>query len=174
MESSKRRWLITAILAAILGCMLHFIFDLLSGFTPVGIIGAVNESVWEHMKLAFWPMLVLGALAGTRFGYSTREWAFPLAEGITVSLFAIPLGYYFIECGLGIESVIIDIVLFFAAVFVGFGIIERTLKRDTAHLAVLGWFVLAVWAACFIIFTFFPLHLPLFFDSSGAFYGMPH
>jgi len=174
MQSSKSRWFITAILAAVLGSMLHFLFDLLLGFAPAGVIASVNESVWEHMKLAFWPMLVLGALASTRFGYSPREWAFPLAKSITVALLAIPLGFYSIRYGLGIERVIVDIALFFAAVLIGIGILERMLKKDNAHLAVLGFFILAVWAACFIIFTFFPLHLPLFFDAGGRFYGIPH
>jgi len=37
---------------------LHFTFDL-SGRNPfAGIFSAVNESVWEHLKLSFWPALL--------------------------------------------------------------------------------------------------------------------
>ena len=174
MQSSKSRWLIPAILVAVLGSMLHFLFDLLFELAPAGIIAAVNESVWEHMKLAYWPMVALGALTSTRFGYLFGEWAFPLAKSITVTLLVIPLSYYFILCGLGVESLIVDIMLFLAAVLIGFGILENTLKKDTAHLAASGTFILAAWAVCFIVFTFFPPHIPLFLDTAGGFYGIPH
>ena len=44
---------------SILGGLLHFTFEL-SGFNPiVGTFSAVNESVWEHLKLGFWPILLL-------------------------------------------------------------------------------------------------------------------
>ena len=90
MNASKLHWIAYALLAALAGSALHFVFDLLSGFAPVGIIAAVNESVWEHMKLAFWPMLVFGAFASRH--YSFREWVFPLAMSITVGLFGDPAG----------------------------------------------------------------------------------
>ena len=43
---------------SLLGGVLHFTFGW-SGYNPVvGIFSAVNESVWEHLKLGFWPALL--------------------------------------------------------------------------------------------------------------------
>ena len=50
------RWEMWGILfIVILGSSLHFTFELAGGWRPLGIISAVNESVWEHLKLTFWP-----------------------------------------------------------------------------------------------------------------------
>ncbi len=62
MESYRRLILnlelIGIIFIVFLGSMLHFTFEL-SGRNPlVGIFPAVNESVWEHLKLAFWPAML--------------------------------------------------------------------------------------------------------------------
>ena len=41
----------------LLGSALHFTYEL-SGESPiVGVFSAVNESVWEHMKIAFSPQI---------------------------------------------------------------------------------------------------------------------
>ncbi len=37
--------------------LLHFLFEWSSYATPVALIAAVNESLWEHLKIAFWPAL---------------------------------------------------------------------------------------------------------------------
>lgn len=40
------------------GSALHFVFEWLEEWPPVALIAAVNESVWEHLKLAFWPGMI--------------------------------------------------------------------------------------------------------------------
>ena len=45
--------LVGMVFIILLGSMSHFTFEL-SGFNPiVGAFSAVNESVWEHLKLGF-------------------------------------------------------------------------------------------------------------------------
>ena len=52
-------WEAGAFVVIMLGASaLHFAFEL-SGFTePVAVIGSVNESTFEHLKLFFWPALL--------------------------------------------------------------------------------------------------------------------
>ena len=54
-----RTWhIIGAAFTAFIGTLLHFAYEW-SGFNPVfAVFGAVNESVWEHLKLLFFPMSV--------------------------------------------------------------------------------------------------------------------
>jgi hypothetical protein len=40
------------------GSSLHFAFELSDYWTPLALIAAVNESVWEHLKIYFWPGLL--------------------------------------------------------------------------------------------------------------------
>jgi hypothetical protein len=44
---------------AIFGTSLHFFFELSNFWKPVVIIAAVNESTWEHLKMAFWQGLFI-------------------------------------------------------------------------------------------------------------------
>ena len=42
---------------AFAGALLHFAFELSDYWKPMAFIAAVNESVWEHQKMFFWPFL---------------------------------------------------------------------------------------------------------------------
>ena len=62
-----KKWFAAAAAASVcLGCAWHFLYDWYPHFL-VGLFAPVNESVWEHLKLLFWPVipaaLVLGRLA---------------------------------------------------------------------------------------------------------------
>ena len=39
------------------GSALHFAFELSEYWRPMAFFAAVNESVWEHLKMYFWPGL---------------------------------------------------------------------------------------------------------------------
>jgi hypothetical protein len=39
------------------GCMLHFLYRWTGFWPPVAWLTAVNDSLWEHGKPAFWPAL---------------------------------------------------------------------------------------------------------------------
>jgi hypothetical protein len=41
-----------------LGSAFHFTYEFSGRFAFVGVFSAVNESVWEHLKLAFWPSVI--------------------------------------------------------------------------------------------------------------------
>lgn len=58
-------WIVTA------GSLLHFAFELSEYWTPMALIAAVNESIWEHLKMYFWPGL---AFALVQYTY-TRNYA---------------------------------------------------------------------------------------------------
>ena len=44
------------IAVTVLGTLLHFVYGWSSSNMLVGLFAAVNESTWEHMKLAFYPI----------------------------------------------------------------------------------------------------------------------
>jgi len=55
----RTRVILRYLFVVLLGVFLHFAYEL-SGENPiVGLFALVNESVWEHLKLLFYPMLVL-------------------------------------------------------------------------------------------------------------------
>lgn len=44
-------------LIVLLGTALHYTYALSGECWLVGVFSAMNESVWEHLKLAVWPSL---------------------------------------------------------------------------------------------------------------------
>jgi hypothetical protein len=44
--------LVGIVFIIIIGSLLHFTFEL-SGHQAIGVFSAVNESVWEHLKLSY-------------------------------------------------------------------------------------------------------------------------
>ena len=55
-RSNHGIWLVWGI-TALIGTGWHFLYDWLP-FQLVGMVAPVNESVWEHLKLLFWPFLL--------------------------------------------------------------------------------------------------------------------
>ena len=69
----KRHWLLTALGAILAGAGLHFLWQALPN--PLfALISPVNESVWEHLKLLYWPMLA-AALVLARGPRRIAVWA---------------------------------------------------------------------------------------------------
>ena len=59
MKKYALKWeLLGIVFIIVLGGALHFVFDLSGEWPPLALIAAVNESVWEHLKLGFWPALI--------------------------------------------------------------------------------------------------------------------
>ena len=48
----------SVIFTFIVGTILHFTFELSGENGIVAIFSSVNESVWEHLKLLYFPMLI--------------------------------------------------------------------------------------------------------------------
>lgn len=46
-----------ALFVIIIGSIFHFVFEWSNQWLPLGAITPVNESVWEHLKLVFWPLV---------------------------------------------------------------------------------------------------------------------
>ena len=63
MQNKNRIIYITGYIAvAILGTLLHFVYEWSGSNMIVGLFSSTNESTWEHMKLAFYPMLIFSII----------------------------------------------------------------------------------------------------------------
>ena len=60
MDSKKllKYQIFSAIFTIILGTLLHFTYEWSGNNAFVGAFSSINESTWEHLKLAFYPMLI--------------------------------------------------------------------------------------------------------------------
>lgn len=165
-----------AVFAAAAGPLLHFAFAWSGNNALVGVVSAVNESVWEHMKLLAMPVLFFTALQFAVVGRHCPN--FPAARGISIlaGLAVIPLLFYGYTAVLGGNVMWVDIALFFLADFFLFWLDSMLLRQG--RLASNGWrkagaaLLLGI-LFLFIWFTFRPPHLGLWRDSVTGGYGIP-
>lgn len=56
--TTKKAFIIGAIITSILGVISHFLYEWSGENKFVALFCAVNESTWEHLKLLFFPFLL--------------------------------------------------------------------------------------------------------------------
>ncbi len=158
----------------VLGTVLHFAFGWSGRWTPIAPIAAVNESVWEHLKLGFWPALAYAALEYSRFGKSANNFFFAKTLGIYLIPITIVVLFYSYTAILGHDLLIVDIASFVVAVIVGQLVSYKLLLASPLQerLSRFAPIALAVLGILFVLFTFYPPQLSLFRDSVTGAYGI--
>jgi len=175
MKRSVLKWELVGIaVISIVGSVLHFVFEWSGGWEPVGVIAAVNESVWEHFKIAFWPALFYAIFEYPFLRRSTSNFMIAKAIGIYVMPVAIAVIFYSYTAIFGEEILIVDILIFFVAVALGQLASYRilTVRRWPRWTGRLGLVMVIALAVAFGMFTFYPPHLPLFRDAVSGGYGI--
>ena len=149
-------------------------FALLGEWPPIALIAAVNESVWEHLKLAFWPSIIYALIEWLFFRRETKNFWAAKTFGILTMPIIITSFFYGYKAFLGYNILWVDISLFVFAVFTGQMISCGLLLRQSfdSGLKILAMILLVMMIAAFSLFTFFPPHCPLFCDLQTGQYGI--
>lgn len=175
MKTSIFTWELSGIVVIFLsGSVFHFLFAWLGEWPPAALISAVNESVWEHLKLAFWPGLIYGLIESPFLRAKTKN--FWVAK--TCGLFTMPViivsVFYGYTALTGSHILWLDIALFALAVIAGqmisFVLMLRQPFRPKTRIVASVTLVLMI--VVFSLFSYFPPRWPLFRDSSTGQYGI--
>ncbi len=78
---------------SLVGTFLHFLYDLTNHNKLVGVFSAVNESVWEHIKLALTPTFLFSLIDGYFYGYYNNYFFAKLISILSI-IIVIPLLFY--------------------------------------------------------------------------------
>lgn len=164
--------LVGIVFIIILGSLLHFTFELSDHQAVVGIFSSVNESVWEHLKLAFWPALFF-AIIEYRPLKSIGNFLFAKGVGIYLMPTIIAVLFYSYTAIIGESVFAMDILIFIIAVIIGQLVsykllVSKTFPKIWGRIFLIALILLA---ALFVIFTFYPPHLPIFQDPITGGYG---
>ena len=60
--------IISIIIISIIGTISHFLYDISNHNKFIGLFSAVNESTWEHIKIALTPTFFWCIIDGILFG----------------------------------------------------------------------------------------------------------
>jgi hypothetical protein len=156
------------------GSALHFAFEWCGRLPVVAPFAAVNESVWEHLKLAFWPAVVYAAVEYLAFGRDTVGFCAAKSAGVLAMPLCIVILFYGYKALLGHHVLCLDILIFLVAVSVGQMSSWFLMLRGhrSAPFTLTGLVAVALLGACYAVFTFTPPRLPIFRDSATGAYGL--
>ncbi len=164
MQNTLKKYFISGFLfTAVAGTLFHFAYDFTGQNFFIGLFTPINESVWEHIKLLYFPMVLFSLFAAPKLSEEHPCVHFGLAAGILTGCLLIPILYYTYSGILGNHYAFVDISIYYICVLVAFLLAYRlTLScRGERFYPLLKW-LLFLFAACFFLFTYMPPALPLF------------
>ncbi len=158
----------------ILGSILHFAFAWSGYWQPLALFAAVNESVWEHLKLAFWPGLLWAIIEYYRSSkafsnfWSVKGFSLLIAPTLIVIIF---YGYTSL---LGANILILDICTFIFAIIIGQLVSSWLLLHSSRTIFVqyAGLSVLAAQIVAYATFTYDPPDFEIFIDKRDNIRGI--
>jgi hypothetical protein len=174
-RKSTLRWELGGIaFIIVLGSVLHFAFEWSGRAIAIAPIAAVNESVWEHLKLGFWPALIYAALEYRCFGKFVDNFRSAKTIGIYLIPITIVVLYYAYAATLGHGLLQIDITIFVIAVILGQLMSCKLLIASPlpARLNRFAPIALAVLGVLFVLFAFHTPQLSVFRDPVSGGYGI--
>ncbi len=169
MKALKRYTIIGIVFVLATGTLFHFLYDWTGQNEIIGLFTPINESIWEHMKLLFFPMSAYALIMIIKFHTKYPCITASLCTGILAGTLFIPLFYYAYTTVLGTNLFIIDISIFILSILIAFLLSYRLTRSGKlgAYTLLLCVFV-CILLVCFIIFTNHPPDTTLFQDPTAS------
>ena len=161
------------IFVGIAGVLLHFLFDWTGQSVIAALFSPVNESVWDHLKLIFFPMLIFAFAESRYIGKEYNNfWCVKLA-GMVIGILIIPILYYTIGGAFGTVPDWVNILIFFLADAFVFWVETKLFESSSFNCKsqTTAFVVLLLIAVIFVLMTFMSPHIPLFEDPITGTYG---
>ena len=165
MEKSTKKLILCYLAAAALGVLLHFLFSWFPN-PMTALFSPVRESIWEHVKLIYFPLLTMSLYMGRGGnGLGRAPWLLSMITACALTL-CVGYAYHIILRG---EAVLVDLILYFFALALGF-LLPKTLWPLCGQPGVekAAWALTILLGALIVWFAFFPPDTALFADLSDA------
>ncbi len=167
MEHSKRYTIIGIVFVLIIGTLAHFLYDWSEKKYIIGLFTPINESIWEHMKLLFFPMLIYSFFIIFKFKKTYSCITSSLLFGIIIGTLLIPIFYYAYTSILGQGFFILDIGTFILSIIIAFWLSYKlTLSCKLEPYTLLLCSLVCILFICFMIFTYNPPETRIFEDPT--------
>ena len=160
------------IVISTIGTLSHFLYDISNHNKIVGLFSAVNESTWEHIKIALTPTLLWGLLDGYIYG-TNPNYFFAKFASLLIIIILMPALYYGHKAIIKKEIFVLDIISFYIVIIASQLIFYAFLRLETVpyiiqYLSCAGTFLLF---GGYMIHTLMPAKSFLFKDPLTNKYG---
>lgn len=177
MEEKKKLKIVSIIsffVIAIIGTLLHFIYEFSLENKFVGSFSAVNESVFEHLKILVMPMFLVSIYEFIIFKSRKYNLFVALLFRIIAGIVFVILVFYTYTHIIGKNIAIVDILTFYIAILISQIIWYIVLVKCSfsKNISIISLIISLSMFVLFVIFTYFPPKLELFRDSTNSTYGI--
>ncbi len=153
------------IFVSVVGTLLHFAYEFSGNNILVGIFTPVNESIWEHTKLIFFPMLIYSVYLNKKISTKYPCISSAMIAGSLLGIVMIITLFYTYSGIIGFNVAFVDIAIFYISVIIAFfAVYKLTISCKMEEVGVLLQILEIATICLFIIFTFFPPNIPLFMN----------
>lgn len=173
-RKQKIMYIVGFFVISIIGTLLHFTFDFSGKNLFIAPFSAVNESVWEHLKIAVIPIILWTFIEFVSLKFrSDNLWISLLVKILTVMGLIILL-YYISKVFTKTHNTWLNIAIFYFSILIsqilGYKIVTSK-KVNVKYEEISKYIVIAIFLM-FIIFTFIPPKLSIFKDEVTSTYGV--
>lgn len=167
--------IIVIVVCLFLGTLLHFTYQWSGENLVVGSFSAVNESVWEHLKLVFYPMLIMAIIEYPFVKKIANNYIEAKTIGIFTAISFIIVSFFTYTGIIGTNFFLIDILIFIISVILGECISYKLMRRknESTNLSkILASAIIIFLLICFIVCTYYTPEVNLFRDFTSGAYGI--
>lgn len=164
--------IISVVIISVVGTISHFLYDISKHNKFIGLFSAVNESTWEHIKIALTPTLLWSLVDGFIYGEEPNYFLAKFVSLLTVILL-MPLLFYGYQIFTKKDIVKFDILIFYIVIIssqLAFYFIINASSIDFifSYLSCVGIFILF---GGYLIHTTLPAKSFIFKDPISKKYG---
>ena len=164
--------ILSIIIISVVGTIAHFIYELSDHNKVVGLFGAVNESTWEHIKIALTATILWSLVDGFMYGTNPNYFLAKLLSLLTI-IFLMPALFYGYQFLFKKDYAIINILIFYIVIIASQLLFNNVISLNPVnfigqYLACIGTFVVF---GCYMTLTLMPIRNFLFKDPITKKYG---
>ena len=163
---------ISIVFCLILGTILHFLFEWSGSNAFIGAFSAVNESIWEHLKLSFFLMFIIAVIGYYLFGKKLPNYIKGNSMGILFSIIFTVVSFYTYSGIIGDNFGIVNIIIFIVSIIWGEIIAYKTVESKEESDQVTYLLIIMIFFIFFVLFTYFPPKLGFFKDPITGEFGI--
>ena len=163
---------ISTVFISVLGTLLHFTYNWFGNNPVIGVFSAVNESTWEHLKLLYFPTLIVTIIGAIYYKGHVPNYVCARLKGLLTAMFFTVTFFYTSMGVLGKNYAFLNILIFYVAVIIGEIIVNRQIKLAKPCNTNKAWIGFGILLVCFILFTYNAPKIGLFKDPITGGYGI--
>ena len=164
--------IVSIVVISIVGTLSHFLYDFTNHNVYVGLFAAVNESTWEHIKIAITPTLLWSLVDGIKYGSNPNYFLAKTASLIAI-IVVMPILFYGYLAITKKDNFIVDIIIFYIVIICSQLTFDHVLKMEAISFTAryLSCAALFVVFGIYMFMTFLPIKGVLTLDPLTNDYG---